>query len=120
MGLDLQLLPFDFDGTFAYSHTVLSCMRRDDLFEEIAKLKVGDGQVVPPKFMTYVSREAGRDSHYGVTQTTPYGKMLCYVTVKDLLTFSKHVDVTDNHKNKAIWAYLRQLPKSTKVALYWN
>jgi hypothetical protein len=117
MGLDLDLLPFDAFDNISFSHTVLCCDRKRDLFEKILKLVT---KRVPNDFTSYLSMEDGMDHHYGRTVRTPYGDALCYTTVGALLKFKDHVCVKDNVKNKAIWAYLNALPKKTKVALYWH
>lgn len=119
MGLDLTLLPFDGDhGDFCFSHTLLDCGRRRDLFDAI--METLHEVPVPDGFQSYMSRDGDRDSHYGVTTTTPYGQPLGWVRAADLAQFSAHADVLDNYKNKAVWAYLGHLPPRTKVALYWH
>jgi hypothetical protein len=119
MGLDLTLLPFDADhgAGFSFAHSVLQCARSRELFEAIQKLTETP---VPAEFYSYLSREDDAAAHYGVTTTTPYGEQLGWVRVADLLAFAEHVEVIGNHKNRAVWAYLGQLPGRTKVALYWN
>lgn len=119
MGLDLLLLPFDADfSDLSFSHTILNCERRRDLFDAIQQTL--RETPVPEHFRSYVSQADGRDSHYGITTETPYGESLGWVYAGDLRTFSEHPDVLDNERNRAIWAYLAQLPFRTKVALYWH
>lgn len=123
MGLDLTLLPFEHpetDNGWAISHCVLYCERRRALFADIGQLEENIGVVVPQQFGTYLSREGGKDTHYGNTQDTPYGDPLRTVTAGQLLGFATLDDVTDNPRNRAIWAYLAQLPAETRVALYWH
>ena len=122
MGLDLKLLPFDADAgdRISYSHTILNCLRRSDLFEEILEMEERFGHAVPKGFSSYLRSTKNRGSHYGVTVTTPYGEILKYVTAGMLTAFSDHEGVLDNHWNRAIWAYLKELPPGTKVALYWE
>lgn len=119
MGLDLAMLPFDYDGAeFPFSHTVLDCQREGELFEALMKLP---NEVVPEHFTSYLCRDEDfEELHYGKTRKTPYGEPLTYVRVKQLLMFSSHECVQNNHKNRAIWAYLAQMPKETKVALFWH
>lgn len=121
MGLDLTLLPFDCDqGDFAFSHTLLSCERRGDLFEVVMEKAPGRA-VVPPNFKSFTGRcEKCEDTHYGTTVETPYGEPLEWVEVEDLLKLGQHIAVKDDYKNRAIWAYLKELPARTKVALYWH
>lgn len=116
MGLDLYLLPFDEGSVF--SHTLLSCERRRDLFEVIMG-RLSETPV-PDTFYTYLSREDDQDSHYGITTETPYGEPLGWVLASRLLEFAAHEGVRDNFTNRAIWAYLAELPSKTRVALYWH
>lgn len=119
MGLDLTLLPFDCDqGNFCFSHTMLDCERRRDLFEAIMKML--KETPVPDGFMSFRGRTQEGDTSYGVTTTTPYGAPLGWVPAGDLVNLGVHIGVLDNHLNRAIWAYLRELPKETKVALFWH
>ncbi len=132
MGLDLKLLPFDstvmHDGSFAFSHTVLSCFRRGDLFTKIRKLP---SQPAPKDFYTYVSTLENGEHGYGLTHTDPYGDPVETVSIADLLSLAKDEGVTDNPTNRAIWAYLTALADGkpheqtwpdpdTQVALYWS
>lgn len=117
MGLDLALLPVESEEV-AFSHSVLNCERRRDLFEELLELKT---TAVPERFGTYLCRdEKYEEPHYGNTQTTPYREPLTCVYVEQLIAFGGHVDVHDNHRNQAIWAYLAHLPAKTRIALYWH
>lgn len=119
MGVDLALLPFDFESDrFSFSHTVLNTERRKDLWEEIARL---ESKAVPDGFNSYVSRNDDyEESHYGETLETPYGDRLTYVLASDLLAFWDHPGVKDEEKNRAVWAYLNCLNPQTKVALFWH
>ncbi len=116
MGLDLCLLPFDGDsGNWAYSHTMLQCNRDSELFEKIQKLK---SIRVPPDFGTFHCRDDEYEQpHYGNTQETPYGEPVEYVLAHDLVKITP--DDT-GYVNKAVWAYLKELPPRTKVALFWR
>ncbi len=119
MGLDLTLLPFDADSErMNFSHTVLSCERRGQLFEEIQELRATP---VPEDFTSYLSLDGEyEEHHYGQTHETPYGEPLTYVLAGQLWPFASHEDVMSQSKNRAIWAYLAELPPDTKVALYWH
>ena len=117
MGLDLALLPFDADEGIHFSHTVLKCERRIELFEEIMKLP---STRVPENFTTLLRDDEYQETHYGNTQETPYGDPLTFMEVENLLRFSEHEGVQNHFKNRAIWAYLAYLPPRTKVALYWH
>lgn len=120
MGIDLRLLPFDAEGEINFSHTVLSCSRRYELFDLIGEIENQVGSNVPDHFSTFVSRKDNLDSHYDDTQDTPYGEPLKYIPAKALKPFAAHDAVKDNWRNRAIWAYLNCLPDDTKVALFWH
>src|SRR5260221_3049115 len=105
MGVDLRLLPFDCDQSdFIYSQTVLSCNRFWVLFHEIEKLPSHE---IVGEFRSFCGRIP--DSAYDPTKETPYGTKLRYTTVQDLLSIDRYL-VNDSYVNKAIWAYLAEVP----------
>jgi hypothetical protein len=116
MGVELRLLPFD--GPW-FSHTLLSCPARPELFAEIQTTLGPIERDVPDDFATFTSRAQGA-ARYGVTRTTPFGLPLKYVRAGELCGFAQHRDVTDNAATRAIWAYLAALDPTTRVALYWH
>lgn len=125
MGLDLALLPFDYDrsGTPAthFSHTILDCDESGTLFRAIGAVEHRCDQDVPAGFRSFMSRDARyEDYHYGETVETGYGGPLRWLTAEELLPFRGYVGVLDSDKNRAVWAYLEVLPPRTKVALYWH
>ena len=122
MGLDLTLIPVDSEnGTWGFGHSLIDCERRNELFEPLLELEKKKGRDVPEKFNTFRSRDDKyEESHYGPTVDTPYGDPLKCVYVKDLLPFAEHEGVRDNWKNRAVWAYLREMPPDEKIALYWH
>lgn len=115
MGLDLILLPFDHNS---FSHTVLSCQRNYQLFDWIQTLPALE---VESGFQSYVSRDDKyEDTHYGETLETPYGDVVLYTTIKHLKNVPKEIENGFDKKTQAIWAYLRHLDNSNKVALFWH
>lgn len=122
MGLDLSLLPFSHSfqhaDSLAFSHSILECERRRDLFRVIMELP---GVPVPDGFSSFYSiDDKYEEPHYGDTTTTPYGDRLLSVEVEALLALKGHEDVRDNYRNRAVWAYLAELPPDRQVALYWH
>ncbi|MBI5044587.1 MAG: hypothetical protein HZC02_01565 [Candidatus Levybacteria bacterium] len=119
MGRYLALLPFDFDWVKTdFSHSILECTQRSELFEELEKLP---SMPVPEQFHTYLGYDPETErTCYGNTQTTNDGEQLMYVLVEQLLPFSTHELVRDNFLNRAVWAYLKELPRKTKIALYFH
>lgn len=121
MGLDLKLLPFDGDfNDYSFSHTILNCFRMGELFDAIKTLENRLGRPVGENFSSYFGKQAENEAYsFSETHITPYGEELKFVLVGDLLAFKTHAQVQENWKNRAIWAYLAQLPLTNKVALYW-
>lgn len=126
MGVDLTLLPFcneqmsNDDYIIYFSHTALDMQRRHELWEPIKEIEEKFGVVVPSGFLSLLSREGETGPHYGKTMRTPYGNPLQYVLAKHLKIFEKQRGVQDNWQNRAIWAYLLQLPNNLRIALYWH
>ena len=127
MGVDLKLLPIfsRMRSAIWFSHSVIELSRQSELFEKILEVEKKVGILVPPHFDSYLSREIDLETgfdetHYGITTWTPYGDPVKYVTVKDLLKFRYCNEVFDNFLNRAVWAYLNELPKDTKIALFWS
>lgn len=124
MGVELNLLPFFYEDSHGgASLDVLRLTRRSNLFSEIEdKIEMKE---VPDTFDTHLSSEEidGLDEtphHFGNTQNDDYGHPLKWCFVKDLMELSDHPGVQDNPRNKAIWAYLNELPDKKKVALHWS
>ena len=119
MGVDLSLLPFEHEEEqVAFTHSVLKCARSRNLAKEISRL---DASSVPSRFSTHISRNDDYPvTHHGNTQKDAYGQDLKYVFAEELTQFSDHEHVRDNARNRAVWAYLGEIPKDTKVALFWS
>ena len=116
MGLDLTLLPFDGEE---FSHTMLFLDRAD--FDPILKIEKRLGKPVPEHFTSFYSRgKEYSEPHYGVTTTTPYGELLEYVLIRDIIGAFKDLQDEGGEKNRAIYKYLLELSSNTKVALYWH
>lgn len=123
MGLDLRLLPIDGDAApVVYSHMLLSCFRRRDLFEAIRKVQDEHGVVVPDNFYTFTGDTEDNEGEpgYGTTQFDPYGEEVHYILAKYLKPFQTHEGATDNPINRAVWAFICALPDDFKIALYWH
>jgi hypothetical protein len=120
MGLDLTLLPFDADHPdISFSHTMLD-VDRDD-FQPIIKIENRLGKDVPDRFTSFRSRDNGYpESHYGVTNTTPYGEKLKFVKVQDIIGAFNDLQDNGSDRNRAIYRYLTALPSHTKIALFWH
>ena len=119
MGVDLRLLPLDCDvPDIRFSYTVLECERRRGLWDKVSALPALEAE---SGIGCYVSRTNDGECGYGpLPATDAYGKPYKYTTARHLLTLTGEPGVTDSHKNRAIWAYLAELPPDTKVVLDWH
>jgi len=123
MPIRLKLLPIfggirDFNN---YSHSIIECAERSELAGEIESVAREKGKIVPNDFTSYLSRDDNyEEPHYGKTLEDCYGSPLRYLDVKELLQFSDHKYVLDNYKNRAVWAYLKELPEDTKIVVYFD
>lgn len=114
MGVDVTFLPLDCDRVnLTYSHTLLPLDRRYDVQEEIRKL---DPRLLGKEMTSYLANK-NDGICYGDFKEDCYGEVLTYLTAGELLLINKKII---EHKNKAIWAYLAELPSDTKVVLYWS
>ena len=120
MGIDLTLLPMtaDADGS-AYGSTTLELDKQRELWPLIRSLH---SEPVPPYFETLLSTEGPEEWDAcveGNTQVDNYGNPLMCVLVEQLLSLADHSGVRATYTNRAVWAYLAQLPADMRVALYW-
>lgn len=125
MGLDLTLLPA-YNLWEDFSHDVLSMDRDPELLEKISNLENIKG--VPVK-------EGGINSHQGIDQTgkwenpcysktelTPYGNRIKSLLASELqdLFDSYNSEHVFGHRNKAVFNYIKELPKNLPIYLYWH
>ncbi len=114
MSLHLTLLPIGGTNELITSgNNFLTCERDNYLFEQIDQITAS---TVPPDFKGFYSTE---DCHYVYGSITKDGfdTELTFVLVKELVKLKPHMQ---SQTNKAIWAYLKQLPPERKIALYWS
>ena len=116
MGVDLTLLPMLSESAWG-SHDVLHLERRRDLWSAVNEL---EQEEIPQEMFSYLGRDRQGEYQYGVLETDAYGLRVKWTTVAELLKLSGHHCVQDNFLNRAVWAYLFQLPLDWKVALYWS
>ncbi len=118
MSLGLSLLPVECLESPAFCQTVLEVAPSPDLLREVQEIPA---QPVPRRFNTYLcEHESSGDPRYGNTQTTGSGEKLMMVAVRELLRFADHPGVFEEPQNRAVWAYLRELPEDSMIALYWD
>lgn len=116
MGRDLTLIPVEaLDPNLG--HSLLRCFRRRALFEQIDALSQAP---VLERFYCYLAALGPEQTGYGVVTHDPYGNPLRMVRAGQLLGLRDHPDVTGYPSNRAIWAYLAELPADRLIVLFWE
>lgn len=123
MGVDLLLIPFeshdDLKGINAgISYSSLEVVRSRDMWDEILAL---ESQAVPERFLTPFGDVYPDEPNYWNRETSVdvYDKPLRWVFAGDLASLRNYQNIPKESRNRAVWAYLEQLPPSTRVALFW-
>jgi len=123
MGIDLCLIPFQLIDDSAIPFSMLDLNRHSDLWPIIRALPT---RPVPTEFRTFLSTEPIEGCsdyefrHEGNTQTDAYDNPLLCIALNELLSIADHPWIVNDWQNRATWAYLRELPDSILVALYWS
>lgn len=120
MGLDLRILPV-YDIGADFSTDVISFDRDYILFDKIARMSKKYGIEIGNKGIhCFLSTDGKCDKpHYGKTAEDPYGDKLRYLTAR-LLKIAMFDYRTESPKNKAVMAFIRELPDDLEVYLYWH
>lgn len=116
MGVDLKLLPL-IGADYWAAHDMIEIERRRELWPAIEALPQAN---IPKPLSCFLARSEGGDHCYGEAETTPYGDRMKYTTAGDLLTLKDLPAVNDHWRNKAVWAYLAQMPAQWPIVLYWH
>ncbi len=116
MGVDLTLLPLSSAGHWS-AHDALLLDRSGDLWDEIATL--GETEIPQPLWCHYARRPDG-ETTFGRLEKSPYGERLTWLPAGKLLTLAEAPDVKSSWRNRAVWAYLAQMPEDYPVVLYWH
>lgn len=117
MGVDLRLLPL-LNKNCWVSHEILSVERRRDLWDEVLKLPQ---QPIPQRLSCFLARNpVDGETCYGDIESDPYGGRPHYTTAGDLATLKDNPEASDCAKNRAIWAYLSEMPADWPIVLYWH
>lgn len=122
MGLGLSLLPIFVPGSSKeVSNDIISLERDDDLFEFIKELANKDGVDVPRGgISSYLGEQKGFEGTcYGTTEFNKEGKRLKSLVAGELtVLFSEYV--TESWQNKAVFAYVKELPPNWPIYLFWH
>jgi hypothetical protein len=116
MGVDLKLLPVMLKGSWL-CHDMIEVSRDRDLWDDVTKLPQ---QPIPQAIGCYLGHGKDGETCYGDIEETPYGERITYTTAGDLMSLKDHEAVRWGWKNKAIWAYLAQMPEDWLICLYWH
>lgn len=110
MGVDVRLLPL-IGRDFWAAHEILDLERCSHLWPQIRALP---SEPIPQPFSFY------QNEGYGPRSEDGYGNPLRYVTAGALVTLADRPSVTDNWKNRAVWAYLAEMPPDWPIIIYWH
>ena len=116
MGVDLKLFPITFRESWS-AFDSLDVERRRELWDDIVELP--SLEIPKPVYCTEGRDDHGEPCHGEVTES-PYGARLRWVNAGDLLTLKDHEAVRDNWRNRAVWAYLAEMPADWPIVLYWH
>ena len=116
MGVDLTLLPL-LNKDFWAAHDMLQLNRRSELWPEFRGMKKSP---IPKPLSCHLASGEDGESRYGELEDDPYGDRLAWVTVRDLLPLREHEAIKDDWQNRAVWAYLAEMPEDWQIVLYWH
>ena len=121
MGLDLKLLP-QHTKTADFSDDIISFHRESRLIELIQECELVYGiKVLPYRFTSYLGDPKNDEDErgYGHTNTTAYGEHLQAVYAKHLKGEINGYKA-DSWRNRAIIAFINELPDDILVYLFWD
>jgi hypothetical protein len=118
MGLDLNLLPA-YDNKAEFSHDIIGFHREYNLFDLITKKENQFGIIATENLNTFLARDEEGEYKYGKTKQSPYGEPIKYLTANHLKDAIGNYN-SDSWKNKAIIAFINQLPDNLPVFIYWH
>lgn len=118
MGLELTLIPVDFEGPDYWSgESLLEIGKNHDLTDQMRPGGTFTEHEVPVPVHCHKKMMEDGGVMYGPATETPYGSGLTYVFVHQLLELK--ID-PENYWTKAAWAYLAVLEPDGKIVLYWS
>jgi len=110
-----------------YAEDALSCACPQALAETLRRL---ESFPLPRVFRTWLSRHFPQEGcdcgcaegleHWGNLQRDAHDDPIVMVTIGALTTLAHHPDVRRIQSNRAVWAYLAEMPPEQLVALYWD
>lgn len=111
MGIDLTLLLLEGD---THAHSMLLLERDCELWRRIGRLPSSPAPHGMTCFLS-VGKDGGH--HYGVLGKDPYGSPLRCVTAGELAEV--RLPMESSRCNCAAWAWLKKLPPTQRIVLYW-
>lgn len=127
---DVTLLPVRGNGNgrdVAYADDALCCECTPALAQAIRALEARPG---PSVFRTWLSRHFPQEGcdcgcarglqHWGNLQRDEHDDPIVMVRADRLMALAHYPDVVNSRRNRAVWAYLAQIPPDQLIALYWD
>jgi hypothetical protein len=119
MGMDLRLLP-QYSQNADFAHDILECDRDYDMFDIVSEVEKQNGrQVLKNGISTFTARGKDDEVCYGKTVETPYGDEMNSVQVRKLKKVLADYK-TESWRNKAVIAFLNEMPDELEIWLYWH
>lgn len=112
----LRLVPVEYStDSICYGFTILETDFQMDLMDAIQGLS---DEPVPQIFESFLLIK-GNQYQRGVTLFDAHGNGLRSVLCHDLCQLLTHKGILQFQRNRAVWAYLKQLEPESKVVLFW-
>jgi hypothetical protein len=119
MGVDLRLLP-QYSQNADFAHDILECDRDYYMFDIISEAEKQNGRQVPRNGInTFTARGKNDEMCYGKTIETPYGGEMNSVQARKLKKVLANYK-TNSWRNKAVIAFLNEIPDELEIWLYWH
>ncbi|RDY57699.1 hypothetical protein [Flagellimonas nanhaiensis] len=119
MALLLTLLP-QFDNAGNYSNDVLQMEHDEVFFEQLIELEQKEGNEVTIPFQSFMGNGGATMKYmHGETLKSDYGDNLKYVSAIKLKLLMSNYQPFSWH-NRAVRAFVLQLPDDLKIWLYWH
>lgn len=120
MGIDLMLLPYLVQKDHYVSYSILSMSRQTAFFEVLDSYAMVKGREIEEQFYSYQPDEKTAEDTMGETSVDKYDTPLKTITPAEFLEAVTLFGDELYPLNKAILAYVQNLPDDWRIALYWH
>lgn len=119
MSVNLKILP-QYDDESNFSRDVLQLVHEYDLFDLIVSLEHGEGDTISRPFGSHVGSKSAFERYcYGDTEKSAFDD-----TIKEIVAIEFKVAIqeykSEYWRNRAVLAFIKQLPDNIRLWLYWH